>query len=1267
MLILVNEGQLDGWVRYNPEEAQGVIVELVLRLVTATCPKPRERRFPLGDSIGQHGPDGILEVDLAFEPFVPEGRSIWEIGASKRAGDKATDDYNDRTRNTPEAVRHESTFVFVTPLSGRLDWEYTWKEDAQAAWLEDRRARGDWKDVKVIDGTKLIDWLHQFPAVELWLAQLILHLPSQEIETLEQQWDILRSVGGPPLLTPDVFLANRDEACEKLKEVFDDAAGELKLTTRFPDQVTDFVSAYVASLDPESHVEAVSRCLIVSGIEAWNAICTQTNSFILIADPALDLNGDLGARLIQKARRAGHAVVFAGPHGGIPDSTSVTLHTPRVHQLQEALVTTGHGEERARTLAQKSDGNLSSLLRYLRKTSAPEWAESSEASDLAIAVLLGSWADSSQADRDAVEGIVGEAYGEWIGKMRAVSLHTSSPLIQREGNWKFMARYEGWYALGPRLFDEHLNRLQDAAVSVLRERDPQFELAPEERHMAGIYGQVLAHSQLMRNGLAESLALLGSHPKAATSASRGKAKSTARLAVREILHDADWMQWASLDGVLPLLAEAAPREFLDAVEAALSTDPCPFDELFAQEGKGQFGRTYLSGLLWALETLAWDADYLTNVVLLLGELDSHDPGGRWMNRPGNSLTTILLPWLPQTCAPLARRAAAVRVLLDEFPGAGWKLLLTLLPRAHAVSHRTRRPAWRATIPDDWQEGVTHQEHWEQVSAYSELAFVVAQKDISRLAELIDRLEDLPQATCERVLDYLGSDAVLAMAGSNRQILWNKLHSLARKHKRFADADWEMEPDQVEQIASLADRLSPEDPLLRHQWLFREGDFDLYEQKGDFEEQARNLENRRRQAVEELATEGHTRAVVEFAQSVEVPGHVGTAYGFIASKDADLAVLPAMLESDQRLAQFARGYVLSRFENGGWQWVDGIDTSKWSASAIGQFLSFLPFTQDTWERSRRLLGEDESAYWTKVTGFTFRAESGLEYAIEQLLRYGRPYAAIRSLYGILHDQQSLDTNLAARVLLQAFQTTESRHQSDDYQVIQIIQALQDHPDTNADDLIRIEWAYLPLLDDRHGASPRFLEQRLAIDPALFYDLIRIGFLSDEEAQSGEEPSQTRQNLASNAYRLLDRWRMPPGYREDGTYDGDALVRWLEDVKEKCAASRHLDIAMSMLGQVLIYAPPDPDGLWIHRSAAAVLNARDADDIRTGFHTALYNSRGAHWIDPTGRPERELAAKYRAQAEAVEEGGFHRLATTLRDLAAAYEREAERVSSREPLDG
>ena len=125
MANLITENQLDDWARSHAEDAQGLVVELVYRLVAASCPRPIQRRFPLGDSIGQPGPDGTLNTRQGYAPFVPEGHSLWEIGTGLNAGRKATTDYRCLTASVPAEEREQSTFVFVTPMSGRRGWSFT--------------------------------------------------------------------------------------------------------------------------------------------------------------------------------------------------------------------------------------------------------------------------------------------------------------------------------------------------------------------------------------------------------------------------------------------------------------------------------------------------------------------------------------------------------------------------------------------------------------------------------------------------------------------------------------------------------------------------------------------------------------------------------------------------------------------------------------------------------------------------------------------------------------------------------------------------------------------------------------------------------------------------------------------------------------------------------------------------------------------------------------------------------------------------------------
>lgn len=891
-----------------------------------------------------------------------------------------------------------------------------------------------------------------------------------------------------------------------------------------------------------------------------------------------------------------------------------------------------------------------------------DWNQSQYASELATTNLLGSLYEKSDADIVIAKMLAKEDFSTWISKIREILQQPNTPVALKNGIWRVAERKELWQALGPRLFDENLDIFKQCVVTVLTERDPMFDLPPEDRYAASIHGKVLKHSQYLRKGLSESLALLGSHPDALTNCSLNKPEKVAVLAVREIFENADWVLWGSLNNLLPLFAEATPNEFLNIVESALQQTPCPFDELFSQEGSGFSGGNYITGLLWALETLAWDKQFLVRVSVILGELASHDPGGNWANRPSNSLTTIFLPWLPQTIASIEKRIIALQTIQKEVPEVAWKLLLSLLPNQQTVSEGSYKPVWRKTIPENWTKDVTKKEYWEQVSFYADLAVEMAMNDIGKLNELISYLDNLPEPSFEKILKHLSSEDILAKPENERLGLWTELTEFTSRHKRFADAKWALSPNIVSKIDEVAKALVPTNPMNLHHRLFSGRNFDLYEEKGDWQEQQQKLEKRRQLAIQDILEYGGIDAVLQFAETVKSPSNVGQSLGFVAEPAIDTVILPSLLEAEHKnLVQLASGYVWARHREQGRAWVDNTDTTGWSHSQIGLFLAYLPFTEETWKRANVLLGDSENEYWSKANVNPYQADCEPLLAIDKLIEYGRPNAAISCLYKILHDKQPLDKARTVQALLSAVSSGEPSHTMDVYLIVEIIKALQDAPDTDPDDLFRVEWAYLPLLDRDSGASPKLLENRLASDPDFFCEVIRLIYRSKKEAKSDKEPTEQEKDIATNARRLLREWKTPPGIDSSGGFSESGFKQWLKSIKKACTESGHIEVALSHVGNVLIYTPPDSDGLWIHHVVAEALNSRDADEMRKGFHTGIYYSRGAHIIDPTGTPERELAAKYRNQAEEVENAGYHRFATTLRGLADSYDREAERYAS------
>jgi hypothetical protein len=850
---------------------------------------------------------------------------------------------------------------------------------------------------------------------------------------------------------------------------------------------------------------------------------------------------------------------------------------------------------------------------------------------------------------------------EWLASIRDASLVSEPSVQQKNGRWKVADRLSTWKAFGPKIFDDYLDRFQKVATEVLREYDPQFDLKKDQRFAASLYGKSFKHSSSLRAGIAETLALLGTHPESLTSCSQGKAEGTARAAVFQILSDADWSIWASLNDLLPMLAEAAPKEFLDTVELGLARDPCPFDGLFAQEGSGFAGRIYTTGLLWALETLAWDTNHLTRVVMILGELAARDPGGNWSNRPANSLWTILLPWFPQTCAPVAKRLSAVATLQNELPEVAWKLLINLLPRSQQSSSMTHKPVWRKIIPDDWPEGSTGPEYWEQINGYAELAIAAAKLDQSKLLTLVNHMNDLPFDAREQVLSYLSSEPITSLPEHERLPIWNELTDMIVTHRKFADAKWAMPPEEIDRISAVANELEPDSPATKYRRLFTERDFDLYEEKESFTEQSQKLEERRRQAAAAVYDLGGTAAVIEFAETVESPGKVGFSFGEIASSDDEKYILPNLLESDVKaIALFASGFLLGRFHTRNWQWVDHLQTDKWTIDQKAALLAYLPFNKETWLRTKGLLGADEGTYWKKTLANPYQAKDNLEWAIDRLVENNRINAAIDALEKLLYSQEPINPNQIIRVLNALSQSPQAARGMDTHAVTELIKVLQRDTATHQEELFKIEWMFLGLLDGISGPSPIVLERTMASNPDFFCQVIQSIFRSDKSDKSEKQTDQ--EALATNAYRLLHAWKTPPGTREDRTLDGDALRDWLEQVKAKCSESGHLKVAMEQVGEVLSYSPADPDGLSVHRAVAAILNAKGAGDLRRGYEIAIFNSRGVYFPDAEGRAEREFASIYRGKADEVELAGYHRLAATFREVAESYDRQADQNATR-----
>lgn len=264
--------------------------------------------------------------------------------------------------------------------------------------------------------------------------------------------------------------------------------------------------------------------------------------------------------------------------------------------------------------------------------------------------------------------------------------------------------------------------------------------------------------------------------------------------------------------------------------------------------------------------------------------------------------------------------------------------------------------------------------------------------------------------------------------------------------------------------------------------------------------------------------------------------------------------------------------------------------------------------------------------------------------------GRISDSVDVLYSLLYQEKEhdlvVDTALVIKVLIiTSFVVSEEKISSTNlYQILELIHKVQNDDKISIQDKMNIEWMCLSILDGLQGRRPVILEAQLSRDPKLFCDMIKRIYGSDKEEE--KEISKEQASVAHHAYKLLDRWEIPPGTDDVGGFDAKKFKEWLRTVRENAKETGHLDSAMYSAGKVLIKIPKDDDGFWIDKEVAAILNDEDSDKLREGLFSGYVNSTGVY----TGGVEFEnsMANKFREMAVATEKLGYRRLANCIWNL-------------------
>ena len=432
---------------------------------------------------------------------------------------------------------------------------------------------------------------------------------------------------------------------------------------------------------------------------------------------------------------------------------NITLDLLNGESFTRGLIAMGIRGDEADRLEKESGRSPTILRRRLSQNGAiktPQWAGNAGiAKDLIPMTLVGAWKTDTAADREVIRYLADRPYDEIERRISSLLLVDDSPMWST-GKYRGVAsKMDALFAISWHVTEKDLRDFLFLAEYVLSEIDPALDLPEGERWAAELYNKVRDHSAAMRDGVCETLVVLAVHGNNLFQVRLGlNVEAEVSSLIERLLTPLTLDKLHSHSRDLPRYAEAAPHKFLEVLEGDLQ-GPEPVILGLLKPANSLFGGCPRTGLLWALECLAWKN--LEKVTSILARLSRTRIDDNWANKPIGSLGAVYRSWMPQTAAPLSERLQALEMLTKQFPDIGWQICMGELDLGRRIGDYSYRPRWRSDASGAGHP-VTGRETMNFIQRVRELALAWPRHDQKTLTDLVERIPTMPETCRKRVWD-----------------------------------------------------------------------------------------------------------------------------------------------------------------------------------------------------------------------------------------------------------------------------------------------------------------------------------------------------------------------------------------------------------------------------------------------------------------------------------------------------------------------------------
>lgn len=1171
----------------DQRESQGLLPELISRLIHASISDFSKFRFPSGDTVYLPGLDGILESHERVYNIEP-GLSLWECGTNKDTKSKAESDYKKRVSDSLGYDKKSAVFVFVTL---RL-WE------GAETWAVEKQKVHDWKNVIVLTAVELEDWLSLCPAVALWLAE-ILHKKAltgaQDVNTFWHKWSVSKTI----TLQPEILLGGRNKEQEELNELF------LKPSIAFVQSMAqeESMAFSVACILKHSNLANLqSRCIVVKNEETLETLLNEYDNLIIIAK--------VKNKNHSYATEKGHSMIYATSISEVPKAKNqISLPLIDRDKFISSLIASNLEREYAEQLSRETVRNITILKRRLGMDyTTPEWAQPENINELIPAILVGRWTDDKEGDKEIVSSIAGETYDSYSRKLQKWAYHNDSPLVNVGGKWRIFSPYETFLYAANYITSSDFEKYKEAIIKITNDLDPDAseKLSSTSLHF---WNNKQGLSGWIKEGLFQSAILISLISESQILHTPLKGNLWIDRMIREILNHSTIEWWFSNRYVLSKIAEASPDSYVEFIRNDINKEESIIKKLFIPKGVDSLfnsGENYIQ-ILQTLKMLLWEEKYLLPISYILAELSSIKNDINSLDKPIISLASTYTIWHPQTYANTENRNQALEALINKYPLQGFEVCARLLDDLdHSISFDTHPMRWRCFGQN--RPTIINSDIWLSIDRICNLLITHCNNSEGQICKILKIASQLDLGQKNRIVlfnyvkdnvsNYLKKDEIITV-----------VRRTYNHHKIYHNPKWSLDENELKQWEKLLFTLEPTDPFERYQWMFKKPYLEFLEigiKRTDYQSGLYKILDIRSKSLLKIYEKYGIRKIYDFANIVGNPYSVGEAYACISKLNDFESILRVVAKcNSDSIIQFSRGF-FTRYaiDIGTEQFLLSIDSikDKYLNIIYLPLISVYP-SRVVWSYVDKLPEKIRNQYWENEINRTCRDLTDDLYLIQQFNRVKRYDESLEIIFNHIQNDD-LPTALILNTIIELSSNLKVGFLSDE--LVDIIYVLDKRVDVDVEKLIKIEFFFFNWLKNQAKTDNLKLLDEIMSNPESMMDLLNMLYFSSDTEECKSEFNDSNRFCFEVAYKILSKTRRIPFVNQDNKIDEAGLNGYIDELRTLGIKDDKIEKVDCTIGELLANYPEIDD--YPPKPICEIIEKLNNSNLNNGFRNRIFNKLG-----------------------------------------------------------